>query len=306
MDIPFVTWHQDGVQAWADAQPERAVLVLAMRGFVDAGRANTLLTEQILEQSEATRVADFSIDAMFDYRSRRPEMTFSVNEWTYYNAPSLQLDMVMDSDGRPFLLMHGVEPDFQWERLIGAVRDIVNDLGVSLTLGAHGIPMAAPHTRPLLTTIHGTKQDVLPDTPTMFGTVVVPASAHNLLEYRFGEWDLDVRTVVVHVPHYLAQSSYPQAAMAAAEAIEEISELRIDTGSLTGAAETAAAEIERQAGESPEVQDLVAGLERQYDLAQAARDGIGPLGGPLPSAEELGAEFEKFLEQQRRDFPPNA
>ncbi len=42
-------------------------------------------------------MASFDIDALLDYRSRRPEMTFSVNEWTAYDEPYLDLDMVRDA-----------------------------------------------------------------------------------------------------------------------------------------------------------------------------------------------------------------
>ena len=41
----------------------------------------------------------------------------------------------------PFLLLHGVEPDVQWERYVAAVRQIVERFDVPLTVGVHGIPM---------------------------------------------------------------------------------------------------------------------------------------------------------------------
>src|SRR5690606_12607372 len=201
----------DGVAAWADASKgEKTVLMHSLRGFVDAGHAGRIVTRHILDESEPVRVADFDIDRLLDYRSRRPEMVFSVNEWTGYDEPHLSLDMVTDAAGTPFLLLHGFEPDVLWERYIKAVRNVVERLKVDLTVGAHGIPMASPHTRPLTATLHGTKAELLPQTLSFFGTVTVPASASNLLEYRFGQWGLDNVNAVVHVPHYLAQSSYPQ------------------------------------------------------------------------------------------------
>jgi hypothetical protein len=40
----------------------------------------------------------------------------------------------------------------------------------------------------------------------------------------------------------------------------------------------------------------VAALERQYDaFARAAESSLLADDGPIPSAEELGAEFERFL-----------
>ncbi|MFP5360021.1 MAG: PAC2 family protein [Actinomycetes bacterium] len=303
MDRPLLSWEPEGVQAWADAAPEQAVLVHSLRGFVDAGRAGALVAQHLLDMGEPVRVATFDIDQLLDYRSRRPEMTFSVNQWTSYDEPHLALDLVRDAAESPYLLLHGFEPDILWERYIAAVRGIVDRLGVSLTLGSHGIPMAVPHTRELTATIHGTDQNLLPDLPSMFGTVTVPASAQNLLEYRFGQWGLPAVNVAVHVPHYLAQSSYPQAAQRALEGLEDLSGLDLDPGALDAAAERATDEIERQLSDSEDVQALVSALENQYDAFHDARGQRLPLEGGLPSADEIAAEFEKFLAQERRDPP---
>jgi len=302
----LVKWNPDGVAQWAVAAPkEGAVLVHSLRGFLDAGKAGAIVAEH-LRGMDAVTIASFDIDALLDYRSRRPEMTFSVNEWTAYDEPYLDLDMVRDAAGTPFLLLHGFEPDLKWERYVRAVRGIVERLGVGLTLGAHGIPMASPHTRPISVTVHGTRQDLLPDVPTLFGTVTVPASAQNLMEYRFGQWDMAALNVAVHVPHYLAQSAYPQAAQRALKGLEDISGLDLKPADLDDAAARAQEEIDRQTSESEEIQALVGVLEEQYDAFVEARGNVIPVDGGLPSADELGAEFEKFLAQQRWDQPPNA
>lgn len=306
MSESLITWDPEGVAAWEKAAPaEGGVFMHSLRGFIDAGRAGALIADHILSQSDPIHIASFAIDELLDYRSRRPEMTFSINQWTDYDEPHLDIDMVMDRDGHPFLFLHGFEPDVRWEAYIEAVRDVVDALGATLVLGAHGIPMAAPHTRPLTATVHGTSQELLPDAPSFFGTVTVPASAQNLMEYRFGQWGIDAINVAIHVPHYLAQSAYPQAAQRGMQAIEEVSGLRLGHEDLDEAATLASEEIVRQMSESEDVQALVTALEEQYDEFLSSRENGIPLDGPLPSADELGAEFEKFLSQQRRDFPPH-
>ncbi len=307
MDRTLVTWDPDGVRAWAEASPgEGAVMVHSLRGFIDAGKAGLLVSDHLLDLADPVRVATFDIDQLLDYRSRRPEMTFSVNQWTDYDEPHLVLDMVRDVEGTPFLLLHGFEPDLLWERYTVAVRESVERLGVELVVSSHGIPMAVPHTRPLTATLHGTDQELLPDTPSMFGTVTVPASAQSLLEYRFGQWGLAMVNVAVHVPHYLAQSSYPQAAQRAIAGIEGVTGLALAPEDLDDDAGHASDEIARQLGESEEVQALVDALENQYDAFYEARGRGLPIDdGELPSADEIAAEFEKFLAQERRD-PPTA
>ena len=109
-------------------------------------------------------------------------MTFDATTWSHYSEPHLTVDLVTDADGVPFLLLHGVEPDVQWERYVAAVRQIVERFDVPLTVGVHGIPMGVPHTRPLSVTAHATRPDLVADHTSWFGTVQVPASVSALLE----------------------------------------------------------------------------------------------------------------------------
>ena len=303
--MTLMRWDPEGVAAWAERAGQGGVLVQSMRGFIDAGKVGKLICEHLVSDVEPIRIVTFEIDELLDYRSRRPEMTFSINQWTNYDEPYLAVDMVADAQGTPFLVLHGLEPDIRWEAFASSVRDIVTKLGVGLLVGAHGIPMAVPHSKPLQSTVHGTRQDLLPDSPSMFGTVNVPASAQNLLEYRFGQWGIDSVTVAVHVPYYLSQSALPQAAQHALEKIEDITGLQLSRDNLDDAAAVASEEIARQLAESDEIQALVETLEAQYDAMQEAREAAMPVDGMLPTADEIAAEFEKFLASERRDLPPN-
>ncbi|MBN2176189.1 MAG: PAC2 family protein [Demequinaceae bacterium] len=296
MSDDLLTWDPHGVEAWEGARGEAPrVLVHTLRGFIDAGHAGTVLGRHVLDQCEPVRVASFDIDRLLDYRSRRPEMVFSVNEWTEYDEPHLVVDLVRDAGGRAFLLLQGQEPDVLWEAYISAVRTLVERLGVNLVVGVSGIPMAAPHTRPVQATIHGTRSDLLPPSPSLLGTMTIPASAMNLLEYRFGKWGLDALSIAVHVPHYLSPSTYPQAAQRAMELLKDLTGLDGGPAALDEAAQRAMEEIEQQVEASEEVQELVRALERQYDDLLESRQGVMPLDGRLPTAEEIGAEFEKYL-----------
>src|SRR5690606_19727201 len=134
----LVKWDAAGVEAWANVAGEGAVLMQSLRGFVDAGRAGQLVADHMLSLSDAVRVATFDVDQLLDYRSRRPQMTFTINQWTDYDEPELVLDLVRDAKDRPFLLLHGVEPDILWEKYILEVKEIVRRMGVGLTVGAHG------------------------------------------------------------------------------------------------------------------------------------------------------------------------
>jgi proteasome assembly chaperone (PAC2) family protein len=282
------------------------VLVHAVRGFVDAGNAGQLAAEHLTDELTTTRLATFDVDQLLDYRSRRPIMTFDQTTWSAYSEPELVVDLVEDTNGVPFLLLHGVEPDVQWERYVAAVRQIVERFDVSLTVGLHGIPMGIPHTRPLSVTAHATRPELVADHPSWFGTVQVPASASALLELRLGQSGHDALGFAVHVPHYLAQSAFPQASQAALEKIEKATGLELHVDALSGAAQDAMQEIERQVAGSEDVAALVRALEEQYDAFTRSIGRTSLLAGStdIPTADELGAEFERFLAQQSEGGGP--
>ncbi|MBU4215783.1 MAG: PAC2 family protein [Actinobacteria bacterium] len=276
------------------------VLVHALRGFVDAGAAGRVTTEHLLSELPSERLVTFDADQLLDYRSRRPTMTFDATRWSDYDEPELVVDRVEDSDGMPFLLLHGLEPDVQWERWIAAVRQIVERFEVPLTVGVQGLPMGVPHTRPTTISAHATRSALVADHSAWFGTVQVPASAAALLELRLGQSGHDAMGFSVHVPHYLAQSPYPTAGIAALEQVERSTGLRLRTSALLPAAERSIAEVDRQVADQPEVAAVVGALEEQYDsfTRSIGRPGLLAPGGGLPTAEEIGAEFERFLAAQ--------
>ncbi len=120
-----------------------------------------------------------------------------------------------------------------------------------------------------------------------------------LLEYRLGEAGFDAAGFAVHVPHYLAQAEYPDAAATLVESVAALGDLRLPVGDLREAGEQVRAAIAAQVGEQPEVGEVVRALEEQYDAFVAARGrSLLAEDTPLPTAEELGAELERFLAQE--------
>jgi len=288
---------------------QRPVLVHAFTGFIDAGSAGRLLRDHLLENFEHRVLVTFDVDQLLDYRSRRPTMVFVENHWVSYDEPALVLHVVQDATGVPFLLLEGAEPDVQWERFLQAVLGLVERLGVRLSIGVHGIPMGLPHTRPTGVTAHATSLDLVAGHPPWIGTVQVPGSVGNLLEYRLGQAGHDAMGFAVHVPHYLAQAEYPDAALVLLESVAKAADLTLPGPQLQAAGERTRAEIDEQVQASPEVVAVVEALEQQYDEYVDARVRGNPLtgqDGSVPTGDELGAELERFLaERTRRGDQPD-
>ena len=279
------------------------VLIHALEGFSDAGHAIKLSAQHLKNALDTELVASFAIDELLDYRSRRPLMTFRTDHFTHYEEPELSLYALRDSVGTPFLLLAGMEPDLRWERFITAVRLLAQRLGVRQTIGLGTIPMAVPHTRPITLTAHASRKELIEGHTPWVGEVQVPGSVSNLLEYRMAQHGHDAVGFTVHVPHYLAQTDYPAAAEALLTQVAKSGSLQLPLAALAEAAAEVAAKVEEQVGSSAEVAQVVEALERQYDAFIAAQENKSLLARDedLPSGDELGAEFERFLAQQARD-----
>jgi len=277
------------------------VLVHALDGFLDAGNASALAAGHLLGGKGGRVVASFDIDAFYDYRARRPPMTFVEDHYESYEAPRLVVRLQHDSLGTPYLLLTGPEPDTHWEAFAKAVRRVVEHFDVRLTVALGAVPMAVPHTRPVMLTNHATSKDLLVQENVWAGNIRIPASAQALLELRLGEWGHPAAGFVAHIPHYVAQFDYPAASAKLLESVAVLTGLEWPLDALELAAEARAAEIAGQIEDSEEVRDVVAGLEQQYDAFHRPDDEEGGDALPLaqernlPTGEELGAEFERFL-----------
>jgi predicted ATP-grasp superfamily ATP-dependent carboligase len=276
------------------------VLLHHFEGFMDAGAAGEKVVAHLLDKREHRVIARFDLDDLIDYRGRRPPMTYDTDRWTGYEAPELVVHLLEDDEHTPFLLLTGPEPDRRWEAVVEAVRGLIERWGVRLTVGLQGIPMNVPHTRDLPVISHATRPELVTG-QAPFAKVQVPGHFSGLLEYRLGQAHHDAVGLVAYVPHYLAQSTYPTAAIKLIEALRDATGLVIDTDGLRESAARAEAEIARQVAESADATQLVEALEEQYDAFARSPKTLLTEGEPLPSADELGAEFERFLSEQTRD-----
>ena len=165
--------------------------------------------------------------------------------------------------------------------------------------------MGVPHTRPNGAILHATRDGLIDEDRAWAGTMQVPATVANYLQYELGQYERDAIGIAVHVPHYLAQSQYTPAAISGMSKIEALTGLDLSTSGLSKAAEDALAEVERQASKSSDISEMISALENQYDAFMAAHPDESLLAHVtrIPTADEIGAEFEEFLSEYQDQNP---
>jgi hypothetical protein len=166
-----------------------------------------------------------------------------------------------------------------------------------------------PHTRPLGVIAHGSRDDLISAHQRLPSRIQLPGSAAALLELRLAEAGRDTLGFAVQVPHYLAQAVYPPAALALLGSVVTATGLELPDAELREASDRTNEAIERQVAESAEVAELVRALEQQYDTAAEtsgtdAGPGLLGEGESMPTADELAAQFERFLAENQGHIDP--
>lgn len=294
------------------------VLVHALTGFMDAGSAGALAVSHLERNLTHRVVAEWDVDAVFDYRARRPSTIFEADHYASIEMPSLRLLEVKDLTDQSFLLLSGSEPDLGWRTIASDVIELVESLGVRLTVGIHAIPWPAPHTRPTQVTAHATDASLIPGNQPWVGALKVPGSISGLIELSLGQKGHPALGYAAHVPHYLAQSEYMPAARTLIDKLQGVTGLDLDLASLDDPSRQFLEQVDGEIAGQEEFQALVTGLEQQHDLVMRARGawdssladsspadsvsgtaGSGaaePDGSPSAMSEEdIAAAVERFL-----------
>ena len=283
-------------------------LVAALTGFSDAGSAVTQLSDYLLDTMSHSVIARFDNDALLDYRARRPTIYFDQDHIADYSPLALNLYLMKDELEQPFLLLTGYEPDFQWDRFTSAVLQLISCYEVKATTWVHAIPMPVPHTRPVGTTVSGNRTELVESMSIWRPRTQAPANALHLVEYRLSELHHPVAGFVLLIPHYLADTEFPLAAVSALESVSAATGLIFPTDRLRKDGRDFLAKIDGQVENNQELARLVGTLEERHDSYiqdNPLRSPLTDVDGELPTADEIAAELQNFLAIRRKGNDPD-
>lgn len=284
------------------AVPRGLPLVVVLSGATDAGHAVSQVDGYLWDRCEPEEILRFDADQLLDYRARRPLITFDEDRFVDYTPEELTLSLAKDELDSPFLLLSGFEPDFKWEAFVDAVLLLVHEFEVSVTTWLQAIPMPVPHTRPLVSTVSGTRDDLI-ERSVWKPTTRLPASVLHLLEYRLHAVGEEVVGFAHLVPHYLAGNEYPEVLCAALDGLMAATGLLFSTDEARERSREFHQQVDRQIADNEESREMLANLERRVDLYMEERGERSSLldeEGVMPTADQLASELERFLAERQQ------
>ena len=265
-------------------------LVSAFEGWVSAGAAGSATADHIA--ADATVIARFDPDELFDYRVNRPALEFRDGILQEVSWPEVVVRH-QPVEGRDLLVLSGPEPNWKWQAFAAAVADLAVELGVVEHISLGGIPWAAPHTRPTIVVTTSSRPDLLGDDANFpEGILRVPASVVSAIGYAVTERGIPTVGLWARVPHYVGGVYHP-AVVTLVERLSRLLGVRIPLGSLVDDSASQRRQLDEAVEEQEGVAAVVSQLEALYDSA-----------GEVASGEEIAAEIERFLREERGDDSP--
>jgi predicted ATP-grasp superfamily ATP-dependent carboligase len=275
---------------------EDPVLVLAVEGWIDAGLAAATAADVLSDQLDTITVARFSTDDLLDYRARRPIAHLENGVLRGLTWPSLELRAAADLEGKELLLLVGAEPDRMWHQFTDEVVGLALDFGARMCVGLGAYPFAAPHTRPPRVACTASTPN-LAEGGFLRASLDFPGGIQAAVEQDCHSRGIGSVGLWAQIPHYLPPAMpFPAGSVALIEALARIGELSLPFGDLPGRAEATRNRLDELIAQNPEHVAMLHQLETAYEEADAPRS-FAP--EDLPTGDELVAELEQFLRDQR-------
>ena len=273
----------------AEPEAKSPVLLMHLKGWIDAGSAAALAADSIVGQlAPVTTIVEFDDDALVDYRSRRPTMHLNDGHIDGLVWPRIEIahGRLADAD---FLVLRGAEPDRHWRKFATAVVDLARMFGVTKILGIGAFPSPVPHTRPTNVVSTSTNRALIEAIGHNNTRMEVPAGVHDAIEVEAGARRMPAATLWAAVPHYVAAMDYPEGARALVSALSGLVDVDFDVSLLARAGDTNKRHIDELVAADPQHIEMLAALEAHVDQMEASRDSA------VPDADELAFEIEAFL-----------
>jgi len=273
---------------------DQPVLVMSPEGWIDAGMGGASAMSTLVEGIETEVIATFDADELLDHRARRPTARIVDGVYDDLIWPEIELRAGHDAAGQAVLLLVGPEPDHQWRAYAEAVGELAASFGVRMLVGMGAFPAPVPHTRPGSLAATATSAELAESVGVVSGTLEVPAGVLVAVERRFAEIGIPAVGLWARVPHYAAAMAYPEASLLILEGLAKVAGVVVDTAELADAADATRQRLDDLTANSSEHTALVRQLEARADAEAAG--GLAASGWEnLPTADELGAEVERFL-----------
>jgi predicted ATP-grasp superfamily ATP-dependent carboligase len=283
-------YRPDGLRAPA--------LICGFKGWNDASDAASTALTFVGGALGARRFATIDPEEFYDFQATRPRVTLVNGDTREIVWPAVELfEARVPRAPRDLILLSGTEPSFRWRGFTQVIIELAEAIGTQLVVTLGALLADVPHTRPVAVTGLASDAALVSRLGLTPSTYEGPTGIVGILHAACQQAGLPSASLWAAVPHYVAATPNPKAALALVRKLEGLVGVAVDASSL----ESAAGDYERQVNlavqSDPDVQAFVERLEL------ASESGDPEQGGPLPSGETIARDLQRFLRQRGEDGP---
>ena len=276
------------------SQPELRdpVLVAAFRGWNDAGDAASFAAIHLGRVWAAERFASIDPEEFYDFQAVRPQVELDEGLTRRIVWPANEFWAAeLEGTSRDVILLVGTEPNTRWRTFSELIVQVArrHSVGLVVTLGA--LLADVPHSRPVQLTGTAADPRLVEQLGLQRSRYEGPTGIVGVLHDALGRAGIDSASLWAAVPHYLAVSPNPKAALALVEKASRLVGAEAEVGDLRRATAAYEEQVAKVVAADDDVQAYVRMLEDRTD--EVAFEEMDP--SNLPSAEALAAEVESYL-----------
>jgi len=274
-------------------------LICAFKGWNDAADAASSAISYVGTALGAHRFATIDPEEFYDFQATRPRVKMVEGQTREIVWPAVELfEARVPRAPRDLILLTGSEPSFRWRTFCKIVVELAEALGTQLVVTLGALLADVPHTRPVSVTGLSSDPALVARLGLAPSSYEGPTGIVGILHAACQQAGLPSASLWAAVPHYIAATPNPKAALALVRKLEGLVGVAVDGSDL----ETAAADYERQVNvavqSDPDVQAFVERLE------QAAGEESDEATGAIPSGETIARDLQRFLRQRGGETPP--
>jgi proteasome assembly chaperone (PAC2) family protein len=273
-------------------------LICAFKGWNDAADAASSAIQFVGSALGAERFATIDPEEFYDFQATRPRVKMVDGEAREIVWPAVELfEARVPRADRDLILMAGSEPSFRWRTFCQLVTELAEVLDTHLVVTLGALLADVPHTRPVSVTGLSSDPSLVERLGLAPSSYEGPTGIVGILHAACQQAGLPSASLWAAVPHYIAATPNPKAALALVRKLEGLVKVAVDASEL----ESAAADYDRQVNvavqSDPDVQAFVERLEL------AAGDEADDEPTSLPSGETIARDLQRFLRQRGDEGP---
>jgi proteasome assembly chaperone (PAC2) family protein len=287
---------------WLDRPSLRdPIIVCAFKGWNDAGEAASAAVQFLCESFDAEPLASIDAEDYYDFTAVRPTVRLVEGRHRAIDWPenSFHAARVPAAD-RDLVMMRGVEPSLRWKAFCADINEVATATGATMIVTLGALLADVPHSRPVgitgLASTEGLVERLGFDRTNYEG----PTGIVGVLHANSAKHGMASVSLWAPVPHYVAATPNPKAALALVRGFEGIAGIVVDATQLEEASEDYDRQVSAAVASDPDVKAFVERLEEMAD-EMSEEEGRGEQ--QLPSGDVIAREFQRFLRQRGPEDP---